>query len=118
MPILIAHAEAIVKEAAEQCERLSLPTIHDPIHLADLFKRLPKDAVCCCLEERNHGTTLPPSTTKIAFLVGPEGGWSEKEKTFFKHQNILFFHSDVGILRAETASIAILAHWQFLKSKK
>ena len=113
-----AHAEAIIKEAAEQCERLSLPTLHDPVRLTELKQKLPQDCICCCLAERGKGDSLPKSNSKIAFLVGPEGGWSDKENRFFRNQKMLIFHSDVGILRAETASIAILAHWQFLKSKK
>ena len=113
-----AHAQAIIKEAAEQCERLSLPTLHEPCRVADLLQKLPGDCVCCCLEERDAGKPLPAPTTKIAFLIGPEGGWSNKEKQFFQAHNILSFHADIGILRAETASIAILAHWQFRKHKK
>lgn len=112
------HAEAIIKEAAEQCERLSLPILHEPLKLTDLFCKLPKDCCCCCLAERSNGTSLPQTKTKIAFLVGPEGGWSTKEQQFFLDKKITLFHSDIGILRAETASIAILAHWQFLKQKK
>ncbi|MBQ3695971.1 MAG: 16S rRNA (uracil(1498)-N(3))-methyltransferase [Alphaproteobacteria bacterium] len=113
-----SHAESIIKEAAEQCERLSLPILHEPTTIKDLKKSLPKDCEICCLSEREGSISCLPTDKKMAFVIGPEGGWSTKEKAFFRDQKFMLFHSDVGILRAETASIAILAHWQFLKHKK
>lgn len=116
-----AHAEAVVKEAAEQCERLTLPIIHKPDRLENILKQLPKGCVPCCLAERNEGSDPLPNKGSVAFFVGPEGGWSQKELQFFEHQKFTHLHFDVGILRAETASIAILSCWQigrFLLGKK
>ena len=110
------HAELIVREAAEQCERLTLPTIHAPIKLSSLLSQLPKDCLCYCLEERTQNSDSLPTNGKIAFFVGPEGGWSEAEKQFFKKNHFKFLHFDGGILRAETANIAILSCWQLGRS--
>ena len=104
------HAELIVQEAAEQCERLTLPIIHPPMKISAVVADLPKDCLCYCLSERDDHSDSLPKSGKIAFFVGPEGGWSEKEKQLFK--NFKSLHFDVGILRAETASIAILSCWQ------
>ncbi len=106
------HSELIIQEAAEQCERLTLPTIHQPMKLSALLQELPKDCQCYCLAERTQDSAFLPTEGKLAFFVGPEGGWSEKEKQFFSKNNFKFLHFDVGILRAETASIAILSCWQ------
>ncbi len=108
-----AHAEAICTEAAEQSERLTLPIVHTPCRIADLPSKLPADCGYFYLSERESGDKNPRLPKKAAFLVGPEGGWSEKEKDFFKvHSNFIPLHFEGGILRAETASVAILACWQ------
>ena len=115
------HAEAVIREAAEQCERLTLPQLHSPMKLAEIMAHLPEACLCCCLSERHQDSDVLPKSGKIAFFIGPEGGWSEKEKLFFKNKHFKFLHFDVGILRAETASIAILSCWQIgraLYSKK
>ena len=106
------HAELIVREAAEQCERLTIPVIHPPMKISSIMADLPKDCIPYCLSEREKNSDSLPKSGKIAFFVGPEGGWSEKEKQFFKSNDFKSLHFDVGILRAETASIAILSCWQ------
>ncbi len=58
-----------------------------------------------------EGTLLRDSScaTKetLKVLIGPEGGWSEKEITLFKEKNIPIISVGSQVLRAETASIAI-----------
>ncbi|MBQ4472052.1 MAG: 16S rRNA (uracil(1498)-N(3))-methyltransferase [Alphaproteobacteria bacterium] len=110
------HAEAIVREAAEQCERLDVPTIHPTDKVSTIYQKLCKDYTCCCLSERICADNrLSPEAT-VAFFVGPEGGWSKKEMDFFQKNDCVLCHFDVGILRAETAGIGILAAWQLGKT--
>lgn len=106
------HADLIVQEAAEQCERLTLPIIHEPVKLTQILKQLPKTCECYYLAERSSTEIQLPPKGNLAFLVGPEGGWSEKEKLFLEKSTCIPLHFSVGILRAETASVAILACWQ------
>lgn len=105
-----AHARLIVQEASEQCERLTLPTIHPPVKLPQILTHLPK-CDCFYLAERTSGQNLP-SKGDLAFFIGPEGGWSQKEIAFFEKNAFHPLHFSVGILRAETASLSILACWQ------
>ena len=107
-----AHARLIVQEAAEQCERLTLPKIHTPIKLAQVLTVLPKTCKCFYLAERTDSKNPLPAKGDLAFFIGPEGGWSPKELTFFEKNTFQALHFSVGILRAETASIAILSCWQ------
>jgi 16S rRNA (uracil1498-N3)-methyltransferase len=44
---------------------------------------------------------------RIAALIGPEGGWSDKEREFFKQKGIKSVSLGKQVLRAETAAIAI-----------
>ena len=111
------HAELVIKEAAEQSERLTLPLIHKPLSLRQLRKALPENCCCCYLEERTNQNNILPSNQNIAFIVGPEGGWSPSEKEFLSSQKGFYgLHFETGILRAETASIAILSCWQLTPS--
>lgn len=110
-----SHAELIVREAAEQSERLTVPRIHVPLKLNQLQKTLPKECTICHLAERIQQANVIPDSGKIAFVVGPEGGWSEDE-TIFLQKNFIGIHFDIGILRAETASLAILSCWQLGRS--
>lgn len=107
-----AHANLIVQEAAEQCERLTLPIVHEATQITSVLKKLPQNCTRCCLAERNDSSDSLPTSGPIAFFVGPEGGWSQKEIHFFSSNAFVQLHFDVGILRAETASIAILSCWQ------
>lgn len=103
-----------VQEAAEQCERLSVPEISEPIPLKQLLKDLPEDTVLVCLSERGETTATVPKNQPVAFLVGPEGGFTAEELDEIAHRpNTIFCHLGDTILRAETASVAILSCYQF-----
>jgi RsmE family RNA methyltransferase len=41
----------------------------------------------------------------VAVLIGPEGGWSDEEKQFFKDKNITHLSISEFTLRAETAAV-------------
>ena len=102
-------------EAAEQCERLSVPQLHPLTPLVNVLGAWPQDRILLYLDE-SGGTPLktaletlnPPP--KLALLVGPEGGFSPHERDLLRRQP---FVRAVGlgprILRAETAAIAGLA---------
>ena len=107
-----AHARLIVQEAAEQCERLTIPVIHPPLKVSQILEQLPKSCQCFYLAERTPKKNTLPAKGNLAFFVGPEGGWSQKEIAFFEKNTLHPLHFSVGILRAETASLSILACWQ------
>ncbi len=54
------------------------------------------------------GVQAPPSKEESAasILIGPEGGWSEREINLFKEKNIPIYSLGNLTLRAETAAIA------------
>ncbi|MBO7244854.1 MAG: 16S rRNA (uracil(1498)-N(3))-methyltransferase [Alphaproteobacteria bacterium] len=111
----IERANLIVEEAAEQCERLDIPQIFEPILLKDLFLKLPAQAIPVFLTERgNSGSIVLSDIKNPAFIIGPEGGFTEGEISFINAQkNIVPIHLGDTILRAETASIAILGAWVY-----
>ncbi len=102
-----ARLRAIATEAAEQCERLSLPAIHPAISLAEALGAWPTGRVLAAAFERQAG--LPPAQTVQAgaLLVGPEGGFTPGELDVMRARPFIQPVSlGPRILRAETAAIA------------
>jgi 16S rRNA (uracil1498-N3)-methyltransferase len=96
-------------EAAEQCERLNIPNIHELTYLVTAVDNF--EGKILFADEAGGGqsiaTALPEKPQKIAFLVGPEGGFSPKEREFLlSHTNVIPVHFGRRILRADTAAIA------------
>ncbi|EKV30542.1 Ribosomal RNA small subunit methyltransferase E [Caenispirillum salinarum AK4] len=117
-----ARANAI--EAAEQCERLTVPEVAEPVALPDLLAGWPERAPGRPLfiaDETGRGTPLSDVAAGsegaiAAFVIGPEGGFAQSE---LDHLRSLDFVVPVGlgprILRAETAALAALTVWQAVR---
>lgn len=111
-------AEAHVREAAEQCGALSLPEVAEMAPLTRLLADWPEGRRILWADERAPAGS--PATVLLAaepgswaILIGPEGGFSEAERTRLR---TLPFVVPVSfgprILRAETAAIAAMTLWQ------
>jgi 16S rRNA (uracil1498-N3)-methyltransferase len=101
----------IATEAAEQCERLTIPVLHAPRRLPDLLAAWPPDRKLHAAIERTN-TAKPPRPTKnpAALLVGPEGGFTPGEvDAMLRHPFVTAVGLGPRILRAETACVAGLA---------
>jgi len=114
------HANAV--EAAEQCERLTVPTIADPVKLSALFTDWPADRkIMFCDEDLSgqpaHDTLRNVSskgqTEPWAIIIGPEGGFTNDERAMIKaHPNTVVVSLGPRVLRADTAAMAALTLWQ------
>lgn len=104
-----------VKEAAEQCRRLSVPKINKLENFNNFLEKWPQDKEIIFCNEKEQETTLSnylleKKQASYSFLIGPEGGFSELEinnlitKKFVKSVSL-----GKRILRAETACVAVLA---------
>lgn len=117
--IKISRLLAQIIEASEQCERLNIPTISEPISLDELLAQLTQDDLLIYGNESGDGLPInqflsaQKYSQNIQFLMGPEGGFSPIELAKLKQHN--YTHS-VGlgprILRAETAAIAAITAFQ------
>lgn len=105
-------------EAAEQCERLEVPALSEPVPLLRGLADWPAERpLFLCAEA---GACTPALTAfgrrrgePAAILTGPEGGFTETE---LDRLHGLPFVEPVGlgprILRSETAALVALALWQ------
>jgi 16S rRNA (uracil1498-N3)-methyltransferase len=106
---------AIATEAAEQCERLTVPEIDAPQRLTALLAGWPPGRrLFAAIERSGPGQTLLSTGTASgvasALLIGPEGGFSATEKDYLlRFDFIMPISLGPTILRAETAAVAGLA---------
>ncbi|WP_262689554.1 16S rRNA (uracil(1498)-N(3))-methyltransferase [Kordiimonas aestuarii] len=109
-------------EAAEQCERLNVPTSDEPIKLEKLLANWPEDRmIMFCDEDLSGGsahTALAQTDSKEnpkpwAILIGPEGGFDDDERRMIRaHQNTVVVSLGPRVLRADTAAMAAISLWQ------
>ncbi len=105
-------------EAAEQCEVLSVPTVAAEITLDRLIDSWTADQGQrkLILADENAASASPIETLTalrgqpVGVLIGPEGGFSDDERTRLRAQDFVIPISlGPRILRADTAAVAALA---------
>lgn len=107
------RAQHIVQEAAEQCERLDVPQVCEPMTLK-AFLNLDENHTIVYLSERGQTSAKITKSESVCFVVGPEGGWTDEEiQMFSTRANVQSLNLGQLILRAETAAIGILAAHRF-----
>ena len=105
------RALAQVREAAEQCERLTVPDLAplEPLEAA-LAARPADQTLYIALERAGAPALSPVADLKAAFLIGPEGGFTQAERHWLAAlPGACPVSLGETILRAETASLYCLA---------
>lgn len=98
--------EKIVFEAVKQSGRAVVPRVEAPATLDDVLSR-PGTAIL--FDADNEPGDLPAGLVAATLLVGPEGGWSERELVLAREREVIFRQLGPRRLRAETAAIVSLA---------
>jgi 16S rRNA (uracil1498-N3)-methyltransferase len=105
-------------QAAEQSDRLTVPTVHPSMDFDQLLAVWPVTRRLFFLDETGGGIPAAQAfrdhkDKSVGFLTGPEGGFEQSELDALRQ---LPFATAVGlgprVLRAETAALAALACWQ------
>ena len=97
----------IILESAQQSRRTFLPTIDEPVPLEEALRQ--EAAARYFLDEEERGVWAPEQTKSAALLVGPEGGWTARERQAALNAGWSAAGLGPRILRAETAALAGLA---------
>ena len=113
--------QRIVRQASEQSRRSAPPVIAAPVKLKDIAGDgvLAPDALRVVLAESLAGSEgdtrlgeilqSHSSVDELALAVGPEGGWGDRELTWFYEEGWIAASLGETILRAETAAIVATA---------
>ncbi len=110
----LEHWNKIASSACAQCNRSVIPTIDPIIELSQWFTE----------HESEHSVLIDPAATSsfkalvpnnaINILVGPEGGFSDKELALAQASGVATVRCGPRVLRTETAGFAAIAIVQAL----
>ncbi len=111
----LRHWRKITVAASEQSGRLNVPRINSPCQLQEWQQGI-RPGVNIMLdpsgkESLQQGSSIPVS---INLLIGPEGGFSEKEIAWARAHDFSVVSLGSRVLRTETAPVAALAILQHL----
>jgi len=110
----LKHWQQVAISACEQCQRSIIPKIHEPIDLKSWVTKTNADLkLLFDTSEENLIPSSPPPHT-IAFAIGPEGGFSEKEIRIAEENAFKKAALGPRVLRTETAPIAAISIFQYL----
>ena len=110
------HARA--KEAAEQCGLMRIPIINNAISLDELLNDWSDDSILVFCDEKSNPKNPINELSRakelnISFLIGPEGGFSDKERyNVLELQNVIRLSLGSRVLRADTAAIVVASFLQ------
>ena len=110
-----ARLSRIAEEAAKQCGRAKLPTVHAPISFKEALNQAKEAQLSLFCYEGDGTRSLKECIEKaesresIAIIVGPEGGFSLAEAEEAKKSGVLSVNLGPRILRCETAPLYALS---------
>ena len=102
-------------EAAEQCERLSVPDVREGVSLEKLLASWPQERRLYFCDEGGDAKPLAQVAQggPAAILTGPEGGFDPAERELLRSKAFVTpVTLGPRILRADTAALAALTIWQ------
>lgn len=111
----LAHWRSVVVSACEQSWRARVPEVAPPQPLAAALSSLPADAIRLTLDpEAGDGiaSLQPPGERAVVIAIGPEGGWSPRDRTALEGAGFTGLRLGPRTLRTETAGIAAIAALQ------
>lgn len=101
------NAKAIA--SIKQCKRACLPTIHEPLSFSQMMLKLNSFDTIILADENGVSPDKEHISGKVLLLIGPEGGFSERELSNLSSPEIIKWALGNRRLRAETALIAALS---------
>lgn len=108
--------QRIAAESVKQCRRGIIPKIETAVKLPDVIKAVPEFDLVLFPYENETGRTMKDSLRSrkemrknIALVIGPEGGFSDREASLLKEAGADCVSLGKTILRTETAGPAALA---------
>ncbi|HEY1036686.1 MAG TPA: 16S rRNA (uracil(1498)-N(3))-methyltransferase [Pseudoxanthomonas sp.] len=110
----VAHWRSVIASACEQSGRARLPALAAPTALNDAARGLEGDAVRLTLDPMGEVSlaTVQVATGAVVVAIGPEGGWSPRDREILSAAGFIGLRLGPRILRTETAGLAAIAALQ------
>ena len=107
----LAHWTSVVVSACGQSGRARVPTVAAPASLLEAARQMPAAALKLTLDPlgEHRLSTLPPAPGGVVIAIGPEGGWSPRDRQVLVDAGFQGLQLGPRILRTETAGLAAIA---------
>jgi 16S rRNA (uracil1498-N3)-methyltransferase len=105
----VAHWQAVMEQACEQCGRNCLPVLKPPCLFDDFLNDVSGEVVVLDPVADSTWPTVNVSADGITLLIGPEGGWTDDECAAFDAHAVTRVCLGPRVLRAETAAVVGLS---------
>ena len=113
--VKIEKWQKVMYEASKQCERANIPRCYELTTLEEVISDKKFDRIIALCERNTNGSLKDylknvqvKSGEKILLIIGPEGGFSDREFELLKNNNLPMLSLGDLILKAETAVIVTL----------
>ena len=112
----VARWQEIVVSACEQSGRNTVPQVLPLVSYQEALRQMPSEKTKLLMSVRNAQklNRITPSSGGLIFMVGPEGGWTEREERQAFGAGFQAVTLGPRVLRTETASLAAIAAMQTL----
>lgn len=111
----LTHWRSVISSACSQSGRARLPPVAAPQALASALDSLPADSLRLTLDPlgEHRLASLPPAPANgVVIAIGPEGGWSPRDRQQLAAAGFQGLQLGPRILRTETAGLAAIAALQ------
>lgn len=105
----LARWRRIAMEATKQCGRARLMEVAEPLPFEELIASIHGEKVVMFSERDGVGFDRLKPGGRITAMIGPKGGWDDSELKLARKKGVNVITLGGRILRAETASIALIA---------
>ena len=107
----LAHWTSVVVSACGQSGRARVPSVAAPQSLLDAARQVPAEALKLTLDPlgEHRLSTLQPAPGGVVIAIGPEGGWSPRDRQALGEAGFQGLQLGPRILRTETAGLAAIA---------
>jgi 16S rRNA (uracil1498-N3)-methyltransferase len=111
----MAHWRSVIVSACEQSGRARIPELTQPVALGHVATQIADDAMKLTLDPGGDfalAGLATPAAHSIAVAIGPEGGWSPRDREILRVAGFSGLRLGPRILRTETAGLAAIAALQ------
>ncbi|WP_282296024.1 16S rRNA (uracil(1498)-N(3))-methyltransferase [Stenotrophomonas sp. PS02289] len=107
----LAHWHSVVVSACGQSGRAVVPSVGAPQSLLDAARSMPAESLKLTLDPQGEHrlSTLSSAPGGVVIAIGPEGGWSPRDRLALAEAGFQGLQLGPRILRTETAGLAAIA---------
>lgn len=104
----------LLQEGCKQSKNPFVPEIVPPVPLAVALEEIRAEHICAFFGAIRSGERGAESAAKLAWIVGPEGGFTDEEEAAMRAAGVRGLNLGPYVLRLETAAVcglAVLRQW-------